>query len=101
MQRHEFADLFELNVLVYKGYHDKAGRPILHILVRNMRLDKIAPDHLKRFFCYQTDLICAQMPPHVDQLVMMADLHGSGFNNWYLTHFKQTMEFLQTVNAER
>ena len=101
MYRHEFADLFELNVIVFKGYHDMVGRPIMHILSRNMKLKNVTPDHLKRYFCFMTDQVCSQMPPHVDQMVMMMDVHEFGYNNWFTDHFKQTMAFLQTINAER
>lgn len=94
MYRHEFTDLFQMNILVFKGYHDKVGRPILHILARNMRLKNISIDQLKRFFCFQTDYICSRMPPHVDQMVMMMDVHDFGYTNWFAAHFKQTMQFL-------
>ena len=101
MYRHEFTDLFEMNVIIFKGYHDMVGRPIMHILSRNMKLKNVTPDHLKRFFCFMTDQVCSQMPPHLDQLVMMMDVHEFGYSNWFMAHFKQTMAFLQTINAER
>lgn len=32
---------------------------------------------------------------------MVADMYEFGFNNMYKAHFQGTMEFLQTINAER
>lgn len=66
-----------------------------------MHLDDISVDHLKRFFCFQLDQICTEMPAHIDQLVMVADMYDFGLNNMYKAHFKGTMDFLQAINAER
>ena len=66
MSKNEFKELFDLNVLFFNGTHDQVGRPLLILLTRNMNLQNVDVDHLKRFFCYQCDQICASMPEHVD-----------------------------------
>jgi len=51
----EFTYIQNLNILVYWGYTDKVGRPIVHLLLRNLILKGISPNDLKRYFCYTLD----------------------------------------------
>ena len=101
MSVNEFGKLLEMKFFVYNGCRDKLGRPIMFFLTRNMNLQGVDHDHLKRFFCYQSDIAFASTPPSVDQMIMLVDVHGFGYKNWYVSHFKQAMQFLQIVNAER
>lgn len=94
MYRHEFSDLEAKKFFVFRGHHDKVGRPILHILLRNLNLEGVEISQLKRFFCFILDDICSKMDSHVDSLIMIVDCKGFGRSNFWLNHFRAVMGFL-------
>jgi hypothetical protein len=55
MNEIEFTFMQKLNIVVYKGYVDKVGRPIVHLLLRNLILKGVSYNDLKRFFCFTLD----------------------------------------------
>ena len=69
----EFEDVVALNCFVTPGHHDRQGRPLLYVLLRNFNLKKISEEHFLRYFCYLTDRLCVTMPVNIDQLVLVID----------------------------
>ena len=83
-----FMELYKMNFLINRGHKDMNGHPILYLVAKNMHLKKISEEFFNRFICYIIDGMCANMEPHIDNLVLIIDCHKFGYKNWSKSHFK-------------
>ena len=89
----EFADVAALNCFANPGHHDKQGRPILYVLLRNFNLKKVSEEHFLRYFCYIVDRMCEKMPVNIDQMVLVIDGQDFGYSQMFTNHIKAMLRF--------
>ena len=56
LNKHDFKDLIDMNVILYnERARDKMGRPLLFMICRNLLFKDVTVDHLIRYVAYCTD----------------------------------------------
>lgn len=97
----DFHMLSQRNCLIYNGSRDRKGRPILYIVTRNICLKDVSIEQMSRYVCHVMDAVCADMPPHMDNLLLIVDCEQFGQKNWSKAHFKSLIQLFSVVYPER
>jgi len=54
--------------------HDKCGRPLFWIKVKNYKTGAMTNEQAMNFLCYIFDYTCTLMTPNVDQIIAILDM---------------------------
>lgn len=96
-----FPEMIASKSIVSNGMRDKVGRPILFVIIKNFEPINTDVDTCLRFMAYTIDKMCFEMPPNVDQILIIGDFEGVSWANYYKDHIAAIFKFLQVINSGR